>query len=475
MIVYPTIPEKIVVHLGAPGSNAPNVTENFADYIKNVASSEIYPTWPEEAIKANVIAQISVALNRIYTEYYRSAGYDFDITSSPAYDQTYVYQRDIYDNISRIVDEIFNTYIRREGNIEPLYAEFCDGVEVLCDGLYQWGSVSLAEQGADYQEILRYYYGDNIELIQNVPVENIPESLPPSPLMLGDAGREVELIQLKLNRIASNYPRIPKIYPVDGYFDNSTADAVREFQSVFSLTPDGIVGRDTWYRIQFIYNAVKQLSSLNSEGVALDELSTQYSTALRPGDSSAGVLILQSYLRYISAFIPSIPAVQLDGTFGPQTENAVRAYQEAYGLPVTGEVDRVTWDSIENTYYGLIAAVDYSYTPGNLLPYPGELLRPGVRIPAVRVLQEYLNYIADTYPSIPKVTVDGDFGPATAAAVIAFKREFGYLNGEENPDVASRVNAQIWNAILSVYSDLYQASLVRDGQYPGYVIGESAG
>ena len=137
----PRIPETIVVHLGSPDSNAANVTVSFADYIKNVASSEVYPTWPEEALRANILAQISVALNRVYTGFYRNQGKDFDITNSPAYDQTYVYQRDIFENVSEIVDEIFNSYIRREGNVEPLFAEFCDGIEVRCNGLYQWGSV----------------------------------------------------------------------------------------------------------------------------------------------------------------------------------------------------------------------------------------------------------------------------------------------------------------------------------------------
>ena len=169
----PRIPEQIVIHLGSPDSDAMNVTENFADYIKNVASSEIYPSWPTEAIKANVIAQISVALNRVYTEFYRSRGYNFDITNSPAYDQTYVYGRDIYSTVSQIVDEIYDSYIRRENNIEPLFAEFCDGVEIQCNGLEQWGSVRLAENGMDYFSILQEYYGNDIVLETNVPIENI--------------------------------------------------------------------------------------------------------------------------------------------------------------------------------------------------------------------------------------------------------------------------------------------------------------
>ena len=263
----PTIPERIVIHLGSPESDAMNVTETFADYIKNVASSEVYPTWPKEALKANILAQISVALNRVYTAFYRSNGYNFDITSSPAYDQTYVYGRDIFENISELVDELFDSYIRREGNIEPLFAEFCDGIEVNCNGLKQWGSVELANDGLDYFSILQRYYGSNIELVRNVPVENTPQSAPAVTLREGDTGRDVELIQRKLNRISVNYPGIPKISTPDGFFGSDTTEAVRTFQEVFGLDADGLVGRATWNEIQFIYNAVKKLSTVYSEGL----------------------------------------------------------------------------------------------------------------------------------------------------------------------------------------------------------------
>ena len=213
MAFEPIIPEEIVIHLGSPDSDAMNVTESFASYIKNVASSEIYPTWPEEALRANILAQISVALNRFYTGFYRNRGYNFDITNSPAYDQTYVYQREIYSNISQLVDEIFNSYIRRDGNIEPLFAEFCDGVEVSCNGLEQWGSVRLAEEGLDYFSILQRYYGNDISIVENVPVGDTPALAPSVTLGAGDSGFEVELIQRRLNRISANFPGIPKIYP----------------------------------------------------------------------------------------------------------------------------------------------------------------------------------------------------------------------------------------------------------------------
>lgn len=448
----PTIPETITVHLGAPSENATNVTLSFSDYIKNVASSEIYPTWPEEALKANILAEISVALNRVYTEFYRSSGYDFDITDSPAYDQKFTYGKDIYSNISQIVDEIFDSYIRRQGNVEPLFAQFCDGVEVVCDGLSQWGSVELSNQGLSYEEILRNYYGSDIEIVRNVPVENIVGSSPPVPLREGDTGRDVEQIQIKLNRIARNFPGIPRISPQDGFFDTSTTDAVRKFQEVFDLTPDGIVGKATWYRINFIYNAVKKLFELNSEGLRVAELESRYSETLKEGDESVGVLTLQYYLNYIGLFIPAVSSPNIDGAFGANTKNSVISFQRAYGLPETGEVDRLTWDNIENVYFSFLQSIPYNFSPGIVLPFPGRVLRPGMSGDDIRALQEYLNYISDTYTEIPKITADGIFGPGTERAVNAFKELFNI------PGTPSRVTAILWSAITNVYDDLYNGT-----------------
>ena len=461
-MAIPTIPEQIVVHLGAPNEDAMNISLSFADYIKNVASSEIYPTWPKEAIRANILAQISVALNRVFTEFYRSRGYDFDITSSPAYDQTFVYQRDIFANVSEIVDEIFDSYIRRENFIEPLYAEFCDGIEVKCNGLEQWGSVRLAEEGLDYLSILKKYYGDDITIVTNVPVENVRQSAPAVTLGEGDTGRDVELIQRKLNRISANFPGIPKIYPVDGFYGRSTTDAVNKFQEVFDLSVDGLVGRATWNQIQFIYNAVKKLYTVNSEGLRIGDLTTRYSDTLSEGATGDGVLTIQYYLSYIALFIQSVLAATMDGSFGPGTTAAVKSFQKTYNLPVNGIVDRQTWDSIENVYFDLVNEIDFNYSAGRILPFPGRVLREGIEGNDVRVLQEYLNYISNTYTEIPKVNVDGVFGPSTALQVSEFKKIFNL------PGSPERVNAPIWNAIANIYDDLYTGDRVNAGQYPGY-------
>ena len=464
MIEYPTIPEKVVVHLGAPMEDAANVTVNFIDYIKNVASSEIYPTWPQEALRANILAQISVVLNRIYTEYYKSRGYDFDITASTAFDQSFVYQRDIFENISEIVDDIFDSYIRRSGNIEPLFAAFCDGVEVQCDGLSQWGSVELANRGLSATEILRSYYGQDIEIVTNAPIENSTSSAPPSPLREGDTGRDVELLQRRLNRVSVNFPRIPKIYPADGLFDKSTTDAVKEFQQVFGLTEDGLVGKNTWYSIQSVYNAVKRLYELNSEGLKLSDLSTEYPAELSEGSVGEGVLVLQYYLSYIANYVPTVLSVAIDGSFGPATKNSVLSFQRTYGLPQTGVVNRSVWNKIQEIYYSQVQNIPYIFSAGEVVPYPGRILRIGLEGNDVRVLQEYLSFIADKTSGIPDITPDGIYGPATEAAVRAFIQKYGIA------DTSGRVNATVWDAIASVYEDLYAGEIVRTDQYPGYPI-----
>ncbi len=461
----PVIPETITVHLGRPSDNAQNVTLSFPDYIKNVASSEIYPTWPENAIRANIYSQISFALNRIYTEYYRVRGYPFDITNSTAYDQSFVYNRDIFENISRIVDEIFDSYVQRQGSVEPLFTQYCDGVEVTCPGLSQWGTVTLAEQGLLPYEILQYYYGDDINIVTNVPVEGISGSAPRVPLRFGSSGPNVQQIQIRLNRISNNYPAIPKIYPVDGVYGIETEEAVKKFQEIFNLVADGVVGKDTWYRIQYIYNSVKRLNELNSEGLTLEEISSQYPSELSLGSVGDGVFALQYYLEYISNFVDTVSNVTPDRIFGEQTRQSVLSFQRTYGLPETGVVDEVVWNSIYNVYLGLLSSVPLEYREGVIIPFPGVILRRGSQGDDVRVLQSYLNYIARVYPQIPTVTVDGMFGPATEAAVTAFQDLFGI-------DVARKgVVANVtWDAITSVYEDIYYGSMVSANQYPGYTI-----
>ena len=465
MAEFPTIPEFITVHLGAPSdTSVENITVSFPDYIKNVASSEIFPTWNEEAIRANIYAQISYALNRIYTEYYRSQGYNFDITNTTALDQSFVRGRNIFENVSKIVDEIFDSYIRRIGFVEPLFAQYCNGTTTTCDGLSQWGSESLAAQGRSAEEILRNYYGDDIEIVSNVPVQGITESLPSRSLRIGSSGDDVRSIQNRLNRISVNYPAIPKIANVNGFFDQNTENAVREFQRIFNLTPDGIVGRATWYRIQYIYNNIKRLNSLNAEGITPGDISLQFPRVLRPGDTGVGVDVIQYLLNYVAQFENSVAPFDQSGVFDGPTEAAVIAFQKLYGLNVDGIVGEDTYAALYDVYRGIIDGLPQDIFIPSIIPYPGFELLLGSEGSEVRSLQEYLNFIAESYPQIPWVVADGVFGIQTRDAVTAFQMEFGL-------SPTGIVGLTTWRVIADVYDDLLSAQTVAESQYPGYEIG----
>ena len=459
----PYIPQFLTVHLGAPGSNAQNVTVSFPDYIKNVASSEIYPTWPENAIRANVYAQISYALNRYYTEWYRSMGYDFDITNSTRYDQAYVQNRDIFANISDIVDDIFNEYVYRQGSVEPYFTQYCNGTTVTCDGLSQWGTVPLAEQGYGPYDILVEFYGPDINLNTDTPVRINSPSYPGLPLRLGDAGNSVRTKQVQLNRISRNYPSIPKIAPVDGVFGQETDDAVREFQRIFKLTADGIIGKATWYRIAYLYNSVKRLSELDSEGISLDEVAQQFPSLLSPGDTGDEVRMIQYYLQVVAAYYDTDPPLTTTCVYDDATYQAVMAFQRTFGLTPDGIMGQQTWNELYKAYRGILDST--AVMEGGVVLYPGTVLRIGSQGEYVQILQEYLAYISEFYPEIPAVQVTGVFGNQTQAAVIAFQNLFGL-------EAAGIVGPLTWDAIASLYSDLRVGNDKQPGQFPGTELAE---
>lgn len=346
------IPDPITVHLGAPSAAAANVQVSFPDYVKNVASSEIYPTWPAAALTANIYAIITFALNRIYTEWYRSRNYGFDITNSPAYDQYFVYGRPIYDSISRIVDNIFDEYVRRQGQISPYFTSFCNGTTATCSGLSQWGTVTLAEQGLSPLEILRSYYPKDIEIAQTDIRTGILSSYPGSPLRVGSTGLDVQTIQTRLARIRRNYPAIPAITDAEGQFQNSTQAAVTKFQSIFNLTPDGIVGKSTWYKISQLYSAVARLAELDSEGDTLGIGTVPPSSVLRQGSRGQDVITLQYLLNVAAEYYPGIPAPTQDGIFGSGTQQAVTAFQRVMQLNPDGIVGPMTWQALYDIYLG---------------------------------------------------------------------------------------------------------------------------
>lgn len=424
-MALPTIPETITVHLGRPNNeNARNVTVPFPYYIKNVASSEIYPTWPENAIRANVYAQVSFALNRIYTEWYRSQGYDFDITNSTAFDQAYVDGRDIFDNISDIVDELFDDYLTRPNAVEPLFAQYCNGTTVTCDGLSQWGTVPLAEAGKTPYEILTSFYGNDLNIVQNAPVVPNIGSYPGYALQFGDLADPVRTVQLRLNRISNNYPAIPKIYPVNGAFDQSTVEAVKAFQQIFGLNPDGIVGKQTWYRIAYLYSAITKLAELTSEGVQLEDVTDIFPPFLQRGAQGEPVSTVQYYLSIIATFYPGLIPVDIDGDFGEQTEDAVKLFQSQFGLPVDGIVGRQTWDRMNEIYDDIQNSFSDQNLPDSIPIFPRRLVE-GMSGNDVRQVQTWLNTLSTRYPEIQPLPVTGYFGTQTEADILVAQELFG--------------------------------------------------
>ena len=458
--ILPVIPKTIRVHLGAPDQSAENVEVSFPDYIKNVASGEIYPTWPEAAIRANIYAQISYALNRVYNAYYPSQGYDFDITNSTAVDQSFINGRDIFENISLIVDDIFDSYIRRQGFIEPLFAAYCDGVRTTCDGLSQWGTIDYANMGLGAYDILVQYYGDNIELVTDVPVEDIGDIAPPVTLDFGSVGNEVRLIQQRLNRISNNYPAIPKIFEPDGVYGKDTEDAVRQFQRIFDIPESGAVDRATWFRILYVYNGVKSLNELISEGLKYEDVEKQLDDVLSLGSTGRDVEVLQYYLRFVSAFENNVPRIAVSGNFDEATENALKAFQRVYGLEQTGVSDLVTWERLYDVYRGFADSIPDFAFQYIALPYPGAILRVGSQGTDVIYVQENINTLAEVYTDIPTVAVSGYYSEETENAVRIFQGIFGIPK-------TGNVSALTWKVLAESALEITAGNSRREGQFPG--------
>lgn len=414
------IPRKVTVHLGAPTASVRNVSVSFQNYIANVASSEIYPTWPEEAIRANILAQISLTLNRVWTEWYPSRGYNFTITGSPSYDQAYTEGRTVFAVMERLTAELFNTYVRRTGDDIPYFTAYCDGRIINCAGMKQWGTVDRANAGLNALQILRYYYGNNIQLATTNNVAAIQSSYPGTPLRRGSTGMAVRVIQRQLSRISKDYPSFGKP-AITGTFDAATETAVRRFQTQFNLTTDGVVGKSTWYKISYIYVSVKDLAELTSEGETLtgtQSVGAWPGIVLINGAMGRSVELVQFWLSELAQYDSRIPAVAVDGNFGAGTERAVRAFQRAYNLTADGRVGQQTWDTLYSAWVS--AQSDAGGTA-----YPGTALRQGSTGNSVRLIQFWLRMAAGHYVQLLEVSVDGNFGRGTANAVRTFQSRFG--------------------------------------------------
>lgn len=425
--------------------------------------------WPEQALRANIHCQISLALNRIYTEWYPSKGYSFNITNSTSYDQYYVHGRTVFDVMVRLTDDIFNTYIRKTGTVNPYYAEYCDGKSVTCPGLKQWGTVTLANQGRSALSILKYYYGRNIEIIRTNNIQSIPQSYPGSPLRQGSTGAAVFTLQRQLNRITKDYPFLG-LLTVDGIFGRKMTETVKKFQKQFNLTADGVVGRSTWYKISYIYVSVKDLAELTSEGETfsgtLPDGSWNFgSSVLKQGSTGSEVEQVQFWLSTLAQYESSIPSVTVDGVYGSGTAAAVRAFQRRYGLTVDGIVGRTTWTELYDQFRSIQSD---NGTPN---AYPGAALRQGSSGQNVRLVQFWLKIARTVYSRLNNITVDGIFGSSTAAAVRRFQTYFGLTSD-------GVVGRTTWNKLYEVYNDIANRLLspsLRPGEYPGLLRNGSTG
>ncbi|MCL2373302.1 MAG: peptidoglycan-binding protein [Defluviitaleaceae bacterium] len=459
------IPEFITVHLGRPDNpNARNVRVPFSYYIKNSASHEIFSTWPAASLEANIYCIISLTLNRIFTEWYRVRGHNFDITNSTQFDQMFVENGQIFGTIDRMVDQIFNRFIRREGHVEPFFAEYCDGRRVTCPGLWQWRTVDLANQGRNALQILRTFYPNDIQIVETNNIGSVPSSFPGQTLRPGSSGADVTRLQNWLNRIRVNFPAIPQI-PVTGVYDATTEAAVRAFQSIRTLgnTPvTGLVDRATWNNISRAYSAVKRLGELTSEGIVAGIGRTPPTDIIRQGSRGSLVGRAQYIMNFISEFYHAIPFVAQDSNFGPNFAAAVREFQRLFGLNPDGIIGPLTWRRMYEVYWRIRdnakpppePSVPPVTPPGGIPPFPGTSIRVGARGDDVARIQRCLNQVMGA-----GLATDGAFGPLTQAAVINFQRSRGL-----NPD--GIVGPITWGTLMPA---CYGGNSTM-GEYPGTLI-----
>ena len=433
-IRYPVVPNNIVVHLGSPSSNSRNITIPFTSYISNVAASELYPTWPQNALIANIYAIISFTMNRIYNEWYHSKGYNFDITSSPAYDQTYTENRSTYENINNIVQEIFNNYVVKGKGIEPYFTSYCDGRKLICNGLSQWGSVTLANQGKTPLEILKYYYGNDISIKYDAEVGDGTIGYPGYDIELGSFGNPVLAIERDLKRIRNNYPAIPEIPSSPGIYTNDLANAVKKFQEIFNLPVTGVVNKATWYKIKYIYNSVKKLGDLYSEGITEEEATFLYNDKLALGNSGIDVEYIHYFLDALAFLDPDIPRLQTNSIYSENTVTMVKAFQKKYGLPVTGDFTYSDWKVLKEEYEKILSYIpDKNKDYVNEL-YPNNFLMKGMNGDDVKRYQRLLLKICRFDKSIPGVRVNGIFDDLTDRSVRKLQNDYGFeINGIVGP------------------------------------------
>ncbi len=433
-VTTPVIPNDITVHLGLPDEEAKNKRIPFISYIKNVACSELYPSWHENALEANILAIISFTLNRIYLEWYPSKGYDFDITNQSSVDQQYIENRSIYENVSKMVDHLFNNYLVKNHQIQPFFAEYCDGKTSTCKGLLQWQSEELAEQGKTSLEILKYYYGSDITIIEDAKVAPSIASYPGEPLKLGDMSEHIRIIKRQLNRIRNNYPALPFFTEVHEFFDIVTENAIRTFQDIFNLEVTGIIDKSTWYKIKYLYNSVKKLSDLYSEGIKEEELQLKYELEQQEGSTGPEVSGLHYYLKVIAYFNPDIPLLEVNSVFDKNTKTMVMAFQDTYRLPKTGIVDTITWNKMEEVYLNILNHLPEEVLVYKDYIYPGRFLSLGMQGSDVEALQKMIQKLHKQDPTFPSTESSGCYDSKTETVIKEVQRRLKIeMNGVTGP------------------------------------------
>ena len=469
-----SVPEYITVHLGySNDDSARNVRVAFKDYIKNVASREIFPCWSESAIAANVLAQMSFALNRIYTLFWPSRGKSFDITNKTDWDQAFDPSLVSFREINNVVDKIFTKFIRRQGRREPFISSYCDGVRKTCDGLYQCQSQDLALVGYTPIEILKYFFPKDIQISESNNFSPAIGRYPGAPLREGSSGEDVLRMQIFLNRLSGNWWIDPiPVQNLNGFFGSDTRRAVTMFQqnTPWGLAADGIIGRNTWYEINRTYIAATQLSELTSEGERIGIGQTPPTVTLYPNTDPVTrgqyVVELQFLLNYIAQFYDGMSPVIQNGVFRDDTKRSTIYFQQEFGLTPDGIVGPQTWRTLYDAFHSLqseIAVPPVQPTPPppappTIPPYPGTPLRLGSQGSNVVLLQNTLNAIAQIYAAIPMLVADGSFGPLTETAVRAFQRQFGL--GSDGV-----VGPLTWNKIFEIYNGLTESPSLP--QFPG--------
>ena len=446
-----SIPNFIRVHLGREeNTSAQTVSVPFINYIKNVTSHEIFDTWPEEAIIANVYCIVSLTLNRVYTEFYRKRGRNFDITSETYYDQKFVYNGTIGARISAIVDRIFNYYLAIVGHKEPFLSLYNDGIRVNIPGrLSQWGSFYDArDQGMNAWQIIRKYYSQNLELRISDNFGGVLESYPGYTLTQGSRGNAVRTMQLYLNRVLGRYTNVI-INPVDGIYGPQTTASVRMFQQLYNLPVTGNIDRRTWYEISRIYAIERGLWEMYSEGQRIGIGQVPPTQTTRMGDQGALVVELQFLLDFIAMYHSEIPFVAQTSRFDSLTDEGVRAFQRLFGITPDGVVGATTWRKLYDVYWGIMQNTvppqpppPNPNPPENIPPFPGTSLRVGSTGASVRLVQEAINKLAQITPGMWQIAVDGVFGNGTRDAVMAFQRIFGLV-------VDGIVGPVTWNRLMT--------------------------